>query len=111
MRIISEALIKLPARKPNSHKGQNGKVLVIGGSPEYVGAPALAGLAALRSGADSVVVAAPEKVAWAINSFSPDLVTKKLSGRFLSTKNFKEILPLLKTADCVILGCGVKERP
>ena len=74
--IIAKELLELPPRKRDSHKGDNGRLLIIGGSPEYTGAPALAGVAALRSGADSVVVAAPEKVAWAINRLSADLVTR-----------------------------------
>ena len=59
---------KLMDRKKTSHKGENGYVLLIGGSEEYAGAVALAGLAALRTGCDSVTIAAPEKVAWAINT-------------------------------------------
>lgn len=76
--------MKLPPLKPRkrvSHKGQNGHVLVIGGSEDYIGAPALVGMAALavlRSGADLVTVAAPAKVAWAINCISPDIITKKI---------------------------------
>ena len=64
-------------RDKNSHKGDNGRVLVVGGSIDYVGAPYFAAMAALRSGVDLVTVAAPEKVAWTINSLSPDLITKK----------------------------------
>ena len=45
---------KLMDRKKNSSKGENGYALIIGGSEDYVGAPALAGLAALRAGCDSV---------------------------------------------------------
>ena len=37
-------LLRLKKREKNSHKGQNGRVLIVGGSSEYSGAPALAGL-------------------------------------------------------------------
>ena len=50
-------LLRLNGRETNSHKGQNGNVLVVGGSNEYSGAPALAALSALRSGADISIVA------------------------------------------------------
>jgi len=50
------------ARDPNSHKGENGEVLVIGGGP-YTGAPSLSARSALRTGADLVRVACPETVA------------------------------------------------
>lgn len=99
-------------RKPDSHKGQNGLVLVIGGSKDYVGAPALAGLAALRAGCDMVDIAAPEKAAWAINSLSPDLITVKLKGDYISRSHVKRLSALAKGFDAVLLGPGlaVKDR-
>ena len=51
-------LTLIPVRKRTSHKGAGGEVLVIGGGP-YQGAPYLAGLGALRAGADIVRVASP----------------------------------------------------
>ena len=50
----------LPARKPNSHKGDFGKILLICGSKGYTGAPALAALGALRTGAGLVFLGVPE---------------------------------------------------
>ena len=70
----------LKKRELWSHKGEHGRDLVIGGSKDYIGAPALAGLAALRTGVDLGVVAAPEPVAWTINNYSPDLITRKFEG-------------------------------
>src|SRR3989344_5124285 len=49
---------KLMERKKTSRKGENGRALIIGGSPEYVGALTLAGLGALRAGCDVVTIAA-----------------------------------------------------
>ena len=48
MKYITKEDIVLKKRKKTSHKGENGKVLIIGGSIDYVGAVALAGLAAPR---------------------------------------------------------------
>ena len=76
-------------RDKNSTKGDFGKILIIGGSQDYVGAPELAANAALsilRSGSDWVTVAAPEKVAWAINTISPDIITKKIECDYFSLK-------------------------
>jgi len=94
-----------------SKKGDNGKVLVIGGCEDYVGAPAMAGMAALRAGADVVVVAAPEKVAWAINSLYPDLITKKFKGDFFNSDNLKEIIELAERFDVVLIGNGLGIEP
>ena len=87
------------------------RVLVVGGSEEYTGAVYLAGIAALRSGAESVIVMAPEKVAWAVNALSPDLITRKLRGRYLLLSHKAEILRQLKTADVLVLGNGATTRP
>lgn len=94
-------------RKSDSHKGENGKVLVIGGSEEYVGAPALTGLAALRAGADLVYVACPEKVAYTINALSPDLITIKLSGDTLGVRHTVKIMNFIENVDVVAIGPGL----
>ena len=68
-----ELSVYYPRSKKESHKGDNGKILVVGGGP-YIGAPALAGLAALRTGVDLVYIATAKRAARAITSFSPLLV-------------------------------------
>jgi len=67
-------------RAAGSHKGQNGRVLVIGGGP-YSGAPALSAMAALRAGADLVTVAAPGNVSETIAGFSPNLIGRSSGDR------------------------------
>ena len=107
MRFLTKKDIRIPARKKTSRKGDNGKVLVIGGSKEYVGAAALAGLAALRSGADWVTIAAPEKVGWAINALSPDLVVRKYKGDDFCASRAKDVLKLSGDFDAVLIGNGI----
>jgi ADP-dependent NAD(P)H-hydrate dehydratase / NAD(P)H-hydrate epimerase len=46
----------LPVRPRAAHKGSAGRVLILGGTPQYPGAPALAALGALRAGAGLVAV-------------------------------------------------------
>lgn len=101
---------KLMERKKTAHKGENGYLLIIGGSEDYVGAPALAGLAALRAGCDSVTVACPEKVAWAINKLTPDLITKKFPGSYFTLKHAKELLKFSERFDAVLIGNGISEK-
>lgn len=106
--------MQLKSRRKTSHKGDNGTVLVIGGSEDYIGAPALVGMAALatlRSGADLAIVAAPEKVAWAINRISPDIITKKIKCRNFTPKNVNEIIRLAEKADVVEIGNGIAFTP
>lgn len=101
---------KLMDRKKNSRKGDNGKALIIGGSEDFVGAVSLAGLATLRAGCDSVTLAAPEKVAWAVNRYAPDIITKKLKGNPFTVKNGKDLLRLTEHYDAVLLGPGISRK-
>lgn len=102
--------IKLPKRKPESHKGDNGRLLIIGGSVDYIGAVMLAGMAAFRSGIDIVTIAAPEKVAWAINTFSPDFITRKFKGEFFRVEQANKIIELSNDFDSVLIGNGFGVR-
>lgn len=97
----------IPVRGPSSHKGDFGRLLIVGGGSRYVGAPALVGLAALRTGVDLAVIAAPEKTAWAINSFSPDLITVKLRGRDLEPSNLSAISDELGRSTAAVIGPGL----
>ncbi|MCK5233264.1 MAG: NAD(P)H-hydrate dehydratase [Candidatus Aenigmarchaeota archaeon] len=94
-------------RKPASKKRDFGKVLVIGGSKVFTGAPALSAMAALRSGADLVVVAAPERAADTVASFSPDMITVPFEGDFFSEKHAQAIEELVLDADAVVIGPGL----
>ncbi|WP_410319578.1 NAD(P)H-hydrate dehydratase [Methanobrevibacter sp.] len=98
--------LRLKNRNPNSHKGNNGRLLVVGGSNEYSGAPAIAGMAAIGAGADLVYVASPENAADAIKSTSPDLIVKSLEGDKLSLNHLDDILNLSENVDAVLIGPG-----
>ncbi|MBN3037371.1 MAG: NAD(P)H-hydrate dehydratase [Candidatus Diapherotrites archaeon] len=87
------------------HKGQNGRILIVGGSEDYVGAPVFSAMAALVTWADIVVIAAPEKAAYAMNRLVPDVITKKLYGSHLAPMHVKEILGI--DFDVMIIGPGL----
>ncbi len=102
------------AKKPRdlmAHKGDFGRLLVIGGSEVYSGAPTLVSLGALRTGVDLVYLAAPTKAAYAISSMSPDLITIKLDGDHLSPSNMETLKPYLKMVDAVAMGPGLGLNP
>ena len=98
--------LRLKNRDEKSHKGNNGRLLIVGGSKDYSGAPAIAGMAAIGAGCDLVYVATPEKSAEAIKSTSPDLIVKSLDGDNLSLNHSSEILELADNVDCVLIGPG-----
>ena len=97
-------------RFPESHKGDSGRILVIGGGP-YTGAPALTALAALRAGADIVTVAAPGRAARTISGFSPDLIVRELSEDHLSPDDLSALQDLIPDHDVVVMGMGLGRHP
>ncbi|MCK4438035.1 NAD(P)H-hydrate dehydratase, partial [Candidatus Bathyarchaeota archaeon] len=99
-----------PKRGADSHKGMHGSLLVVGGSETYSGAPALTAMAAYAAGCDLVYVAVPETAAQAVAGFSPSLITVKLDGKRLSTKNVEEIKPFLDRVDAVAVGPGLGQH-
>jgi len=102
-----DVLLVTKPRPSESHKGEFGRLLVIGGSETFSGAPTLVALAALRTGVDLAYVAAPEKTAHAISSMSPDLITIKLEGTHLNVGNVSALKTYIETADAIVLGPGL----
>jgi NAD(P)H-hydrate epimerase len=96
-------------RPAESHKGDFGKILVVGGGGGnfYSGAPTLAGLAALITGADLVNIAAPSSVSSTIRNYSPDLIVRDLPGNYLSESAIEPLEPLLEWATAIIIGPGL----
>lgn len=94
-------------RDPSSHKGDNGRVMIVGGSLEYHGAPILAGLGALGAGCDLVTLAVPEVNFEATRSQLPDFIVKKYPGDSLNMDASEKILELTNEMDVCILGPGM----
>jgi NAD(P)H-hydrate epimerase len=94
-------------RSPDAHKGQFGRLLVIGGSEVYTGAPTHVALGAYRAGTDLVFVAAPEKTALVISSISPDLITIKLPGQNLAPPHIRLLREQIEKANAVAIGPGL----
>ena len=102
------------AQKPRTltaHKGDFGRLLVIGGNEVYAGAPTLVSLAALRTGVDIAYLAAPAKTAQAISSMTPDLITIKTEGNNFSPANIAALKPYLGMVDAVAMGPGLGLNP
>ena len=109
---IKGATIKklLRKRELTSHKGKNGRLLIIGGSIDYHGAPILAAKAAFRAGADLVYMYVPECNFDVTRAASPDFIVKKYSGEYFSPRAASEIISFGKTCDAVLIGPGLGEK-
>jgi NAD(P)H-hydrate epimerase len=96
------------ARYQNSKKGDNGIVLVIGGSGLYHGAPLLASLTALRAGADLVYTAVPRIIINAIRSYSPNIIALPMTDNSLTIGSANRLIKSLpKMPHTATIGMGM----
>ncbi|HZT28304.1 MAG TPA: NAD(P)H-hydrate dehydratase [Bryobacteraceae bacterium] len=111
-----EFLHLLAPRRPGAHKGSFGHVLVIGGSRGKTGAAAMAGLAALRSGAGLVTVASAESAIPVIAGHAPELMTEPLpetdsGGISLRAFDYGRLPDIAANKDVLAIGPGVGTHP
>src|SRR5437867_975804 len=95
-----------PVPRPDSHKGQNGRLLVVGGGP-FTGAPAFVGLAAYRIGADAVHVATPSIAFEPVAGYSPNLIVHPLPGARFLKSDVGPILEIASGVDAAVIGPGL----
>ncbi len=98
------------ARRPDSKKGDNGRVLFIGGSREFTGAIYLAAKAALRTGVDLSVVMAPRDVARDIRAHDPSIIAIPLDGDYLMLKHVDQIMEQVGKSHVIAIGPGLGLR-
>ncbi len=94
-------------RDAESHKGMFGRVLVVGGSETYHGAPALTSMGAHTTGVDLVYTAVPETSAEGVAAISPSMIVVKLKGERLTTRNLPQLDSFLEKVDAVAIGPGL----
>lgn len=101
-------------RDPDTHKGDYGHVLVVGGSIGLTGAPILCARAALRSGAGLVTLAVPEPIYFIAASQMTEVMVRPLpespSGTF-GVNSIATLYPLLLKSDVLAIGPGLSQSP
>jgi NAD(P)H-hydrate epimerase len=107
----SKALAEKP-RGVNSNKGKFGHVLVLGGSYGKAGAPAMASLAALRTGAGLVTAAVPKSILDTVALITPELMMAPLEEGArgtvaLANLEAAKLEGLLKRITVLALGPGL----
>src|SRR5919199_2751535 len=108
---VTPKLIKelTPPRLISSRKGDNGIVLLVGGSGTYHGAPLLSSLAALRAGVDLVYTAVPKSNTSAIRSYSPNIIVLPFPNDEFTIGSAKSVLRTLpKKPQVTAIGMGMK---
>ena len=104
----------LPARPLGGHKGTFGRVLVVAGSRNFVGAAYLAGGAAARSGCGLVTLAVPEWQRIAIASRLPEatyLPLEESGDRAAALGNARSIIETLPDCAALAIGPGLGQGP
>jgi ADP-dependent NAD(P)H-hydrate dehydratase len=112
--VTNEPIVTLAPREAEGHKGTYGRVMIVGGSRGKAGAPALAGMAALRSGAGLVTVVVPRSVQDTVAGFEPSLMTVGLGNRDtdeLHQEHANEICELAKNQTALAIGPGMSTEP
>ncbi len=103
----------IPSRKSSSRKGDNGIVLVIGGSYIYHGAPILSSIAALRCGTDLVYTSVPKVNVTPTRAISPNLIVIPLVDQKLTRGAVNKLVGTLpRNLDSATIGMGlaIQER-
>lgn len=104
----------LPERPPQSNKGTFGRLLVVAGSGNYVGASMLACRAAVRVGAGLVTLAAPASLVSRVAGDLPEAtylpLTETASGG-IAREAAAALAPELPRYDALLAGCGLGQHP
>lgn len=109
-----EVGITFPPRMRDANKGSFGHVLVIAGSRGKSGAAAMAGLAALRTGAGLVTIACAKSIQPTVAGFAPELMTEALpetEDGTISTAAAGPVEELLSGKSVVVIGPGLSRNP
>ncbi len=112
---LTTAMVRkfIPPRKSKSRKGENGIVLVVGGSYIYHGAPILSSLAALKCGTDLVYTSVPKVNVTPTRAVSPNLIVIPLVDQKLTLGAANKLigaLPRNLYSATIGMGLAIQEK-
>ncbi len=105
---ICDEDLKLLPRKRSTHKGDYGRVYVIGGSPKMIGAPLICAEAAVRSGAGLTTLCVPASLLFAYQSRVKEIMLKGLpdaNGKLIFDETAMN--EICDKADAIVIGMGL----
>ena len=97
----------MPKRGKNTHKGDYGKILIIGGSVGMAGAVCLAAKAAFMTGAGLVTACVPKEINDIIQKNVVEAMTVSLDLEMEHTR----IIEKLNSYDAILFGNGIGRKP
>ncbi len=103
--------LPLPTRASDAHKGDFGRVLLIGGSRGMAGSIALSSMAALKTGSGLVSTAIPDRCLETVAGFHPGIMTIPLADTEYGQFSLSATLPSIDSFDAVGVGPGMRTGP
>ena len=100
-------MARLPKRRPNTHKGDYGRILVVAGAPGMAGAAVLASDAAYRAGAGLVYISCPARIASVVSVKQTCAIVRP----FEESNAVTGILHEAGTCDVAVIGPGLSQAP
>ncbi|XP_051938388.1 ATP-dependent (S)-NAD(P)H-hydrate dehydratase [Hippocampus zosterae] len=94
----------VPPLSGHKHKGQDGRIGIIGGCQDYTGAPYFAAISALKVGADLSHVFCTKDAAAVIKSYSPELIVHPVLDSPNAVEEIEKWLPRLHS---LVVGPGL----
>ena len=104
----------LPRRTSMSHKGSSGRVLIIGGSRNFIGAAYFAAASAYKVGAGLVTIATPRSLVYPLSVKIPEatfIPLRESNDGAISSNNLDLIAPQVSKYDSLVIGCGIGQDP
>lgn len=98
-------------RNPDSYKGQNGKVAIIGGSAKYHGAPIFSALGAEHSGVDLIFPYVAKCHLEVTKNSSLNFICQSFQDNHLHPNDVNSILELTANCHAVVIGPGLDNHP
>ena len=104
MKVIDQTLLEkvIIERSRNSHKGDYGRLLLLGGTYPYGGAIIMSAIAAVKSGAGLVTVGTDKENIPTLHSHLPEAMAFSLKDKALLEEQFEKV-------EVVLLGPGLRE--
>lgn len=109
MNISKEIKVLMPKRKSESHKGDYGRIAVLGGSSGMAGSVYMASLAAMRTGAGMTFILAPKSISKILQIKANEQIIKEIACQnfYYSPEIVKQILDNIDGKDALIIGPGM----
>ncbi|KAN0060568.1 hypothetical protein ACQY0O_007220 [Thecaphora frezii] len=106
--LLSSLHLLIPPLHPDRHKGQAGRIGIVGGSNDYTGAPFFASMASMRFGADMAYTVCTPEAGSVIKTYSPDLIVNRLLDPESHIEEVKkQLAELMQRFHAIVIGPGM----